>query len=154
MTNFISNTYTLKRKILTFTNYPVSIFSGIHSSAKKIINLPTPLLLTPQNRGAALLGKGNFVPSMHLTFILPYARHFWHTVNSSLSQLLRQTKNSSPKVRFTRGLLKCCYFQTCHSNSSQRKDHQIKNADFMRHSTTSVSSNVTLFISFSKTLAL
>jgi hypothetical protein len=39
-----------------------------------------------------------------------------------------------------------------YSNSSQRKYHQIKNADFMRHSTASVSSNVTLFISFSKTL--
>lgn len=32
-----------------------------------------------------------------------------------------------------------------YSNSSQRKYHQIKNADFMRHSTASVSSNVTLF---------
>ena len=39
-----------------------------------------------------------------------------------------------------------------YSNSSKRKYHQIKNADFMRHSTASVSSNVTLFISFSKTL--
>ena len=39
-----------------------------------------------------------------------------------------------------------------YSNSSQRKYHQIKNADFMRHSTASISSNVTLFISFSKTL--
>ena len=39
-----------------------------------------------------------------------------------------------------------------YSNSSQRKYHQIKNADFMRHSTASVSSNVTLFILFSKTL--
>ena len=39
-----------------------------------------------------------------------------------------------------------------YSSSSQRKYHQIKNADFMRHSTASVSSNVVLFISFSKTL--
>ena len=29
---------------------------------------------------------------------------------------------------------------------------QIKNADFMQHSTASISSNVTLFMSFSKTL--
>ena len=41
---------------------------------------------------------------------------------------------------------------TGHSNSSQGKYHQIKNADFMRYSTASVSSNVTLFILFSKTL--
>ena len=39
-----------------------------------------------------------------------------------------------------------------YSNSSQGKYHQIKNADFMRHSTASISSNVTLFMSFSKTL--
>lgn len=39
-----------------------------------------------------------------------------------------------------------------YSNSSQRKYHQIKNADFMRRSTAYVSSNVVLFISFSKTL--
>jgi len=39
-----------------------------------------------------------------------------------------------------------------YSNSSQGKYHQIKNADFMRHSTASISSNVTLFISFLKTL--
>jgi len=39
-----------------------------------------------------------------------------------------------------------------YSNSSQRKYHQIKNADLMQHSTASISSNVTLFISFSKTL--
>ena len=36
--------------------------------------------------------------------------------------------------------------------ASQGKYHQIKNADFMRHFTASISSNVTLFISFSKTL--
>lgn len=39
-----------------------------------------------------------------------------------------------------------------YSNSSQWKYYQIKNADFMWHSTASVSSYVTLFISFSKTL--
>lgn len=39
-----------------------------------------------------------------------------------------------------------------YSNSSQRKYQQIKNADFMQHSTASISSNVTLFMSFSKTL--
>ena len=44
------------------------------------------------------------------------------------------------------------YSARYHSNSSQGKYHQIKNADFMRHSTASISSNVTLFISFLKTL--
>ena len=37
-------------------------------------------------------------------------------------------------------------------NSSPWKYHQIENADFMRHSTASISLNVTLFMSFSKTL--
>lgn len=45
-----------------------------------------------------------------------------------------------------------CRDLSFYSNSSQRKYHQIKNADFMRHSTASISSNVTLFMSFSKTL--
>ena len=44
------------------------------------------------------------------------------------------------------------YLARYHSNSSQRKYHQIKNADFMRCSTASISSNVTLFMLFSKTL--
>ena len=47
---------------------------------------------------------------------------------------------------------KLCRDLPFYSNSSQGKYHQIENADFMRHFTASVSSNVTLFISFSKTL--
>ena len=65
------------------------------------------------------------------------------------SQIVPNANKKSPCKAHKYKLCRDLHF---YSNSSQRKYHQIKNADFMRHSTASVSSNVTLFISFSKTL--
>lgn len=64
------------------------------------------------------------------------------------TKIVPKAKKQAHKSPFYGHLRAFCNY----SNSSQRKYQQIKNADFMQHSTASISSNVTLFMSFSKTL--
>ena len=91
----------------------------------------------------------SFASGTRLSKIAPRTISRWFLAFRFSSTSLR------PSILFLFSSCRSCFsarsISAVHS-SSQGKYHQIKNADFTRHSTASISSNVALFISFSKTL--
>lgn len=134
MVNFTSKTYQMKREILNFSNkisrmlpkperkfiadmnygilasnsnHPVSLFSRIHSSNEKNFTSINSITFSAMERAAALFQKVTFVMDRGKASGYGSGQNVLHTVSSALSWLFKQRKNTSPKVWFQRGLLKC-----------------------------------------------